>query len=241
MAFLPLVFLVKYSDLEKKLLVLVIFLFSIAFFSILNMSNRTGLLILLVSLLGFIYIQKEKRFRSIMIFIIFFSILLIFYLKDIWGFSSWFKNSLLFDRLSNTGINEESSRIDIWKNALFDLIDYPFGYRGNVYYSLMGSDYAHNLWLDVGLKTGFMPLIPLFIFTISGIVDLVKTVFYSKYDIFLRVLIFAFGIGFYITFFMEPVLEGLFIMFFIYCFFSGILNEVRRRTEINPDIQKYEL
>jgi O-antigen ligase len=126
--------------------------------------------------------------------------------------------------LSQTNINEES-RISIWVNAVKIIFEHPFGIPPDFRVNL-GAEYAHNLWLDVGIRAGILPLIPLLIFTISLLGSIVRLIFTSKYSTFLRVLITMVGVAFYITFSLEPVMEGIFIVFLVYCFFFGIVNGI---------------
>jgi len=54
-----------------------------------------------------------------------------------------------------------------------------------------------------------------------------KVVFNKNNEEFLRFLIAGFGVAFYATFFLEPIMEGFYIMFFIYCFYFGIVVGIR--------------
>jgi O-antigen ligase len=225
LALLPILFAQKVSKEEKRLALFSIFLFAIAIFSILNMSNRTGLLIIVGSMVAFIFIPQKNRFRYSIAFVLFLIALVIIYLINTWGIRSWFENTLFFHRISQTSIYEEGSRFITWGKASRAIFEHPFGIPPNFRFNL-GSNFAHNLWLDVGLKTGILPLIPLLIFTISLLFSMVKVVLNRKYLIFLRVLIAVTGIAFYVTFFLEPVMEGFFIMFLLYCFYFGIVEGV---------------
>lgn len=218
MSLLPLIFTKKTTNLQKKLAIFSIFLFAIGIFSTLNMSNRTGLLITFISLVIFIYLSKDNL-KSLFFSIFFIILILVLYFNDIWGFRFWFEHTAYFDRLANTSIYEEGSRYLIWKRNLIGLINNPYGnFKPHI-----GNDFAHNLWLDVGLRTGFIPLLPLLVFTISAMISVFKLVNNKQHDHFLRVLIVCFAISFYVTFFLEPILEGIFILFLIYCFYFGIV------------------
>ena len=226
MALLPLLFAPKVSNDEKKLALFSILLFAMAIFSILNMSNRAGLFISVISLIAFIFIPQKERFKHSLAVILFLIALVILFSIDAWGVRSFFENSRLLYRLSQTSLHEEGSRVIIWGNAINAIVEHPFGLPPNLRYNI-GAEYAHNLWLDVGLRAGILPTIPLLIFTISLLVSIVKIVFSSKYGTFLRVLIAGAGIAFYITFFLEPIMEGFFVMFLLYCFYFGIVVGIK--------------
>jgi hypothetical protein len=143
---------------------------------------------------------------------------------NVWNIKSWFEFSSLSERLSSTGLNEENSRVFIWKSNFLKLIHNPFGFSNPA----NKISFAHNLWLDVGRVAGIVPMIPLLIFTLSAGVSIAKVIFTEKLSIFLRVLVAGFGIGFLITFSLEPIMEGAFIMFLSSCFFFGIIVGIRK-------------
>jgi len=143
---------------------------------------------------------------------------------DAFSIRSWFEFSRFFERLTNTSLQEEDSRYLIWKTNLFKLLNNPLGYVNPDSATI----YAHNMWLDVGRVTGIIPVFPLLVFTISAVVSISRLVFNLHYATFLRVLIAGFGIAFFSTFFLEPVIEGMFTMFLLFCFYFGILVGIRK-------------
>jgi hypothetical protein len=229
MAFLPILFINKVTRTQKYLAALSLILLSMGMFSTLNMSNRAGLLISALSVILFIFMPKNQL-KSIFIIIIFTSLVIWIYSINAFNFRSWFEFSYYHERISNSGFNENGSRLVIWRNNLADLFKYPLGnFRLGE-----GNDYAHNLWLDVGLRTGFIPLIPLIIFSFSAAILIVKISFNRKYDLFLRLLVIGFGISFYLTFLIEPILEGFFILFLLYCLYFGMVYGIKKyRFRIN--------
>lgn len=224
MAMLPLLFTQKVNEVEKKLGYFAFFLFGIGMFSTLNMSNRTGLFISIVAILFFAFIPKWNSIKSLSVISIFLVLIAFLYFTDTMNIRSWFEYSLYFERLSNTGIIDEGSRILIWKSNIIRLFNNPYGYSNAFDFQI----YAHNLWLDVGRVAGSIPLIPLVVFTISAILNIYKVVTFNKDDIFFRQLILGMGIAFFITFFMEPVMEGLFIMFLFFCFYFGTVVGIKK-------------
>lgn len=226
MALLPLIFSPKSGKTEKWLTAVAILLFAIALFSILNMSNRSGLLITVVSLVAFLFIPQKNRLQNSLAVIVFLIILSLLYIFDVGNIRTFFETSRIFSRISGTNINEEQSRFIIWGNALKAISGHIFGIPPNFRFHL-GANYAHNLWLDVTLRAGILPLIPLLIFSVTLFVSIVRLAFNSKYETFLRVLITCVGIGFFTTFFLEPIMEGFFIMFLLFCFFFGITEGMK--------------
>lgn len=222
LALLPAVFSQSNSSKVRKYKILALILFIISLIATFNMSNRTGILIMMVSLLVSIMITDNRRKYIILIFLLII-IVTIFYINDILNIRTWFRYTHYFDRITGTNFTEES-RLVIWKRALSGFSLYPFG---NIDYKI-GASYAHNLWLDTARKSGIITLIPLLYVTFLNIHYYLKVILNKSHDEFLRLLITGFGVAFYITFFVEPILDGLYILFFLYCFYFGILAGINR-------------
>lgn len=214
LALFPLLF--DTHNLKHKVIVLILWL--LAAFSTINMSNRTGVLIMLLVLFIFILIGDNKLWAAFYVSLFLGSIFSL-YSIDAWGLRTWFNSSLYFDRLINTDIREEGSRLIIWQKSLNGLVSYPFG---NIY-NIIGGNYAHNLWLDIGRRAGIIPLLPLLYFTITFIVNIIRIATNKLIEESFRTLIAGAGIAFYITFSLEPIMEGFFIFFLFYCFYCGLI------------------
>jgi hypothetical protein len=230
MALFPLIFVKKESDPEKKLLLFSVLLFAIGAISILNMSNRTGLLITMASTFFLIFIPQKNNARSLFIISLFLGAIIIIYIVDAFNFRSWFEFSRYFERLTNTSLQEEDSRYLIWKANFFKLLHNPLGYVNPDSATI----YAHNMWLDVGRVAGIIPVIPLLVFTFSAVVAVAKIVLNRQFSVFFRVLIAGFGIAFFSTFFLEPVIEGMFTMFLLFCFYFGTIVGIRKYIPMEP-------
>lgn len=222
LALLPAMFSQNNSFKVRKYKILALILLIISLIATFNMSNRTGILIMTFSLLVSIMTTENRRKYIILIFLLLI-IVTILYINDILSIRTWFRYTHYFDRITATNFTEES-RLLIWKRALSGFSLYPFG---NIDYNI-GASYAHNLWLDTARKSGIITLIPLLYITFLNIYYYLKVILNKSHDEFLRLLISGFGVAFYITFFVEPILDGLYIMFFLYCFYFGILVGINR-------------
>jgi len=228
MSLLPLLFARKFDRFEKSLTLLSGLLFFMGLFAVLNMSNRTGLAITLVSVLVFIIIARNSVL-SVLAGIIFIAGVVSLFVFNVWNLLDWLQVSQIYERLSSTSLLEEGSRLLLWKEAIAGIFKHPFG---NADLS-SGYTYAHNLWLDVGQKAGIIPLLPLLMFTITAIGSIVRIGFGKSYSMFFKTLIVGIGIALFSTIFLEPVMEGFFILFLIFTFYFGILNGIR--DYIGPD------
>jgi hypothetical protein len=91
--------------------------------------------------------------------------------------------------------------------------------------------YAHNFWLDVGEMGGVIPLIPLILFTVLNLrkfITVIKRTFSQSF--FFGSLLFLINLGFMLTFFVEPILEGNSQYVFAYFMFVGMTSMVNKKT-----------
>jgi len=217
---LPVCFMRK--DLFPKIMnLLIIALFFTGLISIINMSNRTGLLIVVISLFSSVFVSNNKR-KFLLIISAIFGLLGIVMYFNLFNIRTWIEYSLYFERISSTSVYEEGSRFILWKNAIGGLLSYPLG---NADYEI-GSRYAHNMWLDVGRRAGIFPVIPLIFITLITVVNLIKVLSVKSIQENVRYLLVGFGIAFYTTFFLEPILEGSYIFFFLFCLYTGFINGI---------------
>jgi hypothetical protein len=229
---IPLILKRKKNNNEKKYAVISLVLVFMSIVSIMNMSNRTGLLIMLLSLVTYIFFSENKR-KTVLVVFLLISIIILIYYFNIWGSQTWFENSNYFYRLTNTSLHEEGSRKDIWFNSMISFFSHPLGnYRS--------SEYAHNLWLDTGLRAGIFAIIPLLLFTIISIFKIIQLITNAHLNEFLKLMVIGIFLAFFVTFFMEPILEGFYIFFFIFCLYFGMIIGIIKHSEENfyPDIQE---
>ena len=111
-------------------------------------------------------------------------------------------------------------RYEIWKNALIATLSHPLGGRS----MYIGHTYAHNIWLDIGINTGLIPMLLLLLFHINHLKDVIKilrtalpnTIIFA----ILSILIAIFG-----AFFTEPMFVSL-IYFAMTLFFLGLIKSL---------------
>ncbi len=199
-------------------------LLSSALFATFNMSNRTGLLILFTTFLAYLY-TADKKFKVWTFITLLFILTAISYQNDIFHVQSWFESTQYYERLSGSTLTDDGSRIILWEKAMGRLAENP---TGETDYSIK-ADYAHNLWLDCGLKAGMIPMIFLIIISIVAIITIYKVTSKVRNDEFLRYLIIGFGLAFFITFMLEPILEGYQILFYMFFLYFGIVDGISKQ------------
>lgn len=209
----------KVTKLQKKISFLVIVLFVLALICVFRLGNRTQLIIALVAII-LSYILNFKRmsnFNKLFQFIFFsFVIGYILYL-----FASESEIVKLYqDRIgdSEVGELELGGRLQRWGLSLESLLTDPWGWK------LSRFGYAHNLWLDVARVSGVITLIPLILFSVSSYKLFLKSIKKLKQEKFLGTFILVFYLSIGLLFFVEPIMEGMYLLFFVFCLFTGLLN-----------------
>ena len=117
------------------------------------------------------------------------------------------------------------SRSEIWEIGLEEFFNRP---DGDIDFSGFedGYRYAHNLWLDVGLRSGY---IVLSLLTISTVLYLTNLAALLKNTFLLETkMIFLFlSIAIFSTFMVEPIMEGYTLFFCSYAFVYGVMSGAR--------------
>lgn len=232
LSLLGFIFTFKVKDLISiKLLYIIIIVLSII--SELFLGNRTGLVIAVISIVTAylvynIYGPKQIRNKVTTTFVIITTILLVIYAiqSNIYGIGEKLLGSTLVIRLYDSNFFEDL-RFKAWQAAFIGLFEHPFGGK-QAYIPL---NYAHNLWLDVGYAVGIIPFVILLIFTLLVCKDLVKLIRNKENPIELRILLTCVYVSLFINFFVEPILEGYFIHFAIFCFIVGMTSKYVRLTD----------
>lgn len=206
-----------------KLTVILSFIASV--YCVVQLGNRTGILIIVCSyVVAFLLANKTgRRFGSVLFMIILGFFIKFLYNMNIFGIESAIKNTYFYARFLEQSLTEDP-RISAWSIAFQGIFENPLGGKETKLPLIS----AHNMWLDVGYEAGIFPFLLLVVFTVVSIKTLV--VFINlNHPIMLKSIIIGLYTSFFITFFMEPVLMGGVFYFTMFCFVFGII--VRLNSE----------
>lgn len=219
LSLLPLTLLSK----NKKVKIISLFLFAISVYSLFTLANRTGLLIILLSIICTFLFVGNLTVRKIFIGItLFLSSFLIY---------RFISTTILGERV-NSGSILSDPRFESWKVAFNGLGDYPFGGKQTA----LPLSYAHNMWLDVGHEVGIIPLVLLSVFTILSLKKL-ATLLKSNSSTDIKIIFLSFFVAFFVTFSLEPIMEGWYYYFNVFCFVFGILSrEVSNLPKVDKEV-----
>ena len=232
MPFIGLINIKKNSVFEKRIYYACLLLFALSLICILRLGSRTQLVIAFFSLaISYIlnFKKQSKKNNIIVICVLVLACGVVLY--NLNKFSAAF--TFYEDRVNDdtAGINTLGGRTDRWIASISSIITDPFGW------DLKRFGYSHNLWLDVARAAGIIPLIFLILYTFSSIKLFFKSLKMLKDDIFIRTFIIIIFCSFILQFTVEPIIDGMYLLFLLFCTFVGFLsgiNKNKKRISVRP-------
>ena len=195
--------------------------------SIMHLVNRTGLVIVAATIL-LLYVYKVLGKKTVsfsgilflaLIAIVVFYVLQGEYMSDIASAYSNRSDSL-------DGAGRRSWR---WALGLEFLFVHPMGWSTLPGYQEL---YCHNLWLDVSRSAGFFPFIILIYYSVIDIKHFLAILKDRNKNIVAFILL-AYFVVFTLSSFMEPVIDGFVLYFYLYCMIGGCLNQYYKETRVS--------
>lgn len=134
---------------------------------------------------------------------------------------------------ADSSFSSGGGRFVRWSAAVSQILTHPFGTdTGRI--GISGMSYAHNMWLDLGLTTGWLPFIVLIVLTIKNGVQSYRVWRDRRdYQYFTRLYVFALFVMFFVGCMVEPVCEGMYSHFLVYLLFCGLVSRLVMKKKIN--------
>lgn len=205
-----------------------ILLFVVSLICVLRLGSRTQLSIFLIStLVTLFYVVPRQSLRN--------NILLLGLLGGVVYFISqnisfdlsadWFTN--FADRVDSRGGNLASGggRTDRWILSLEYLLEKPLGWDTREF------GHSHNMWLDVARVAGVIPFLLLLIFSFRALRVVRSFTRWNREDVALNNSVLIYTLAFVLIFMVEPIFDGIFSLFAVFCLFIGVLNQYPHRHE----------
>jgi hypothetical protein len=231
MSFFPFLFVKTINKMERNVKLMLIGLFVIGFISVANVTTRTGFLIAVLSWLCAIFFNKASSSVKILGSTLIYLLIIALFIFLTGALDKILGSDLIARFTADDDDSLLNSRSNIWEEA-YKII---FQTSDNNYIDkqLGAADYAHNLWLDVALKSGLIPLTVLLIITIGYLYNLGVILISKIHTPFYRMLLVCISVAFYSTFMVEPIMDGYFILFCLFCFFVGFtsINSVKENEK----------
>lgn len=203
-------------------------LLSLFFLSLLvtvHLVNRTGIIVSVVLTIFILLISLQSKNKTRLVF----STLIVGAIGFYFLTSRSSAIGEILDAYQMREVSESSggmlnvgSRSWRWIDGIERLFTNPFGYADKC----AEGYYVHNMWLDVSRLSGFIPFILALLITLI----MAKSTWYTmrKWRTELSYIMVALCLCCCLVFFVEPVLEGSAIYFYLFCMFWGISEEYKR-------------
>lgn len=200
-----------------------------AIFSTIHLVNRTGLVLVGLSLFVAIILRPLtfKRACYIVLVIVAVGSICYFVLGD-----TYFMDAMEYyeGREKEEGYGSESygGRTDRWAAAVTQLAEQPFGNANGL--NFFGKyTYAHNMWLDVGLKGGIFAMAMLILFSIVTIQQTIKFFRNRNLSLFERNLMVLVCLTMFLQAFVEPVKDGVPQFLWFMMFYTSVLFGINHK------------
>lgn len=214
------------NESQKRLKKIIVGLGIVSFLAMMSLVTRASLLlgvVLLMLSLYHLFFSKHRKNDKPTGFILFFivSILLIFVLKSDYADNLFFE----FSQRNLVDANEWGGRLPRWGDAISNIYENPLGTSsGRLDSSHYVQSWAHNMWLDVFLHSGWLAGAILLFLSLRSFNNVIKLQTKQHYSLFLRHYMMAVSLTFLVSCFFEPVVESVYGILLIFSFHGGIVD-----------------
>lgn len=152
-------------------------------------------------------------------------VLAVLYVNDVFEIQTMFLQTSLGERLTMLDSITQDGRGNAMLDVLNALQIHPMG-------NLRDMFYAHNLIVDIGRLCGVIPMMLMLIYILIILKTAVKVYKNEAVDSNIRLIILMFYFAFLVNFMVEPVLEGLPMIFISFCIVNGGVKSVSCKYRI---------
>jgi hypothetical protein len=127
------------------------------------------------------------------------------------------------------GASTAGGRTQKWAKSFEYIVERPLGW------SVEDFGYSHNLWLDTARAGTVIALVFLLLFTLLSFKRIFTLLRKTEIDIVFKNQCLVYYLAFMLQFFVEPIIDGSFELFALFCLFLGI---IKRKTELANTVIK---
>lgn len=182
-------------------------------------ASRTIFAVMLVTFVACSLIPHGRRLLRMSIFAGIVVAIGALYLLDAFGLRSLVESSALMDRYHRGAAPSfgEDPRFERWVYV----IDHFWDHMGGGLHFRSEIGYVHNLWLDAYDVAGLLPFLALLGFTCGALALLLRVLVLRGVPVESQVLVVGLWVALLAQFMTEPILDGMPMMFAIFCLFCG--------------------
>lgn len=206
---------------EKLIKCLMVIVGGMALFSGLHILNRTAAVLGAAAVvIGILYNGfSAKKLIVLTLILVVLGFIYVYALENselLRGLTAGFRSREDFS--SRFSASSVGGRTFMWEKAIDFIPDHPFGGDSM---ERIGWTFAHNVWLDVCVRSGWIPFIIFIVLTYFFVSQLYQFLYRSSADHFSKGCIILWTAGMILQFLVEPVTEAVFQLFLMFFFLLG--------------------
>lgn len=194
-----------------------------------HLVNRTGILLSVILTFFILFISFQSRNKLLLLLSTLIAALVLYFIASNIAIISDIVDAYQMRESTeaNSGLLDTGSRSWRWIDGLGRLLTDPLGYADQFHEEY----YVHNMWLDVSRLSGLAPFILVLLITFK----MAKSTWYlmRKWHTELSYMMVALCLCCCLVFFVEPVIEGCAVYFYLFCMFWGISSEYKKRLLVS--------
>lgn len=211
----------KKNKLAVNIITLLLFLVSLA--CVIRLGSRTQLVIFFFTcFISLLYVIPRQSYKQNAVLIVVLSAIVVFIINKV-SFDlnqDWL--STFAGRMQNNGGSDIASgggRTARWIKSFEYLFSHPLGWDAHEF------GHSHNMWLDVLRVSGVIPFVLLIIYSIKSFFQVKRSIRVNPELLYLNNQFLIYAIAFFLIFMVEPIFEGVFSIFVVFCLYKGIINK----------------
>ena len=196
---------------------------AIALVIVVHLINRTGIVLLIVSIILSFGYSTGMRLSKVVSSLLLLLLVLVIIIKS--GLVSQEIIDAYIERESGTTDNatELGGRSGKWQAAISDLMSSPFGWKR--------VGYVHNLWLDLAAVAGWITTIPFVVATINVLRTTFRMI--KRHVTPFRLVVVTMVVAMFLNCMVEPVIEASLLFFVLMMFVWGMLKAESEEMVLN--------
>lgn len=221
-----------YSKTDYRIKALIVIIALGAIFSTIHLLNRTGLFLAVISFIIVAFLPPHSMKKNLYLIGILSCVIFISFIffKDSIFLTDAVKLYEARDAASGS-VSSYGGRSERWYAGFLQLFSQPFGNEKGVL--LDGQyTYAHNLWIDAGIKGSLICFILLLVITIVFIKSVIKIYHTKQLSLFERDYMLILSVILLLQMAVEPVIEGLPQFFWFYIFLTSVFIHFNKKRWI---------
>ena len=209
------------TALTKSVKGMFLLLFAFSMLTVLHLVNRTGIVIATACVFCVsVYCSQGRIWRFLIVGLLVFMLVLFLMESNV-------IDQNVIDAYTNrnegdSSVTSAGGRWDRWIDGFQNIFRYPLGW--DIEAPQYG--YAHNLWIDIARISGILPFFVFLIVTLISFGNLIKLL--KLKDMTMVPLLLGLNICFFLSSFVEPVIESIPLYFYLYLMLWGVQNAVLR-------------